>query len=314
MEELRFYVASCAEDGGIYLCETNGSGARVLQFFPVPCPMYLEKKADTLYAVLRGAKDESLLVTYSLSPNGYIEKELSRFPTLGLVGCHLAVTDEGTFVANYTSGNVFRTPDLSVCHQGNSVHPTRQKEPHVHAVIPTPDGKYICATDLGTDTIHVYNKELRQVSAAQVTAGHGPRHGVFSPDGNLFYCLCELTGELFVFGYQDGTLSPMHSVATLPSDFTEYNLAAAIRLAGDRLYVSQRGHNSIAVLDVAEEKPCVIAHVSCEGNWPRDFNLFGDLLIVTNEKSDTITFFRLQDGIPHALPFSLSIPAPLCVL
>ncbi|MBO5653515.1 MAG: lactonase family protein [Clostridia bacterium] len=314
MAELRFYVASCTEEGGIYLCETNGEGVRVLQFFPVPCPMYLERKADTLYAVLRGAKDESLLVTYSLSSDGFIEKELSRVSTLGLVGCHLAVTDEGVFVANYTSGNVFRTPDLSVTHQGHSVHPTRQNEPHVHAVIPTPDGKYICATDLGTDTICVYDKDLRLVSSARVNAGHGPRHGVFSPCGKLFYCLCELTGELFVFGYQNGTLSLLHSVPTLPTDFTEYNLAAAIRLADDRLYVSHRGHNSIAVLDIAGEKPRVLAHVSCEGNWPRDFNLFGDLLIVTNEKSDNVTFFRLQGGIPHALPFSLSIPAPLCVL
>ncbi|MBO7171032.1 MAG: beta-propeller fold lactonase family protein, partial [Clostridia bacterium] len=65
---------------------------------------------------------------------------------------------------------------------------------------------------------------------------------------------------------------------------------------------------------IAEERPRLLTHVSCEGKGPRDFNLFGDLLISTNEKSNTVTFFRLQEGIPHVLPFSLSIPAPLCVL
>ena len=314
MKKIQFYVASCHEKGGIYLCETDGASARVVQFFPVPSPMYLERAENTLYVVLRGEQDNSALARYELSASGEIKDLLSLTPTGGKVGCHLAVSESGVFVPNYTSGSVFRTPDILVTHDGHSIHPIRQTAPHPHATVLTPDKKYVCVADLGLDSILIYDLSLRLVSRASVPAGYGARHMIFSPCGKWLYVLCELTGHLCVFRYENGVLKLAHSLATLPSDFTGNNLAAAIRLAGDKLYVSHRGHDSIAVLDIATEKPALLTHVSCEGNGPRDFNLFGDLLIVTNEKSDNLSFFCLKDGIPEKLPFSLGITAPLCVI
>lgn len=314
MKKQLIYIASCHNAGGIYVYETDGETATQKQFFPVPKPMYLEKKNGLLYAVLRGENDDSLLVSYSLSSDGFIEKELSRVSTLGKVGCHLAVTDEGVFVSNYTSGNVFRTPDLVVTHEGKGPHPKRQTSPHTHAVIPTPDGKYVCVTDLGTDTVWIYDKTLSAVSHVSVPAGYGPRHMVFSACGTKAYCLCELTGHICTFDYKDGDLTLSSVTPSLPSDFKGESIAAAIRIKDSYLYVSHRGHDSIAVLDVAENEPRLLTHVPCGGRNPRDFNIFGDLLTVTNEGSDSVTFFRLENGILYPLPLTLSIPSPLCVI
>lgn len=316
MKKKLIYVASCLDTGGVYVYETDGITAEQKQFFPMPKPMYLAKEENKLFVVLRDpeGKDESALCIYSLSDEGLIEKELSRTSTLGKVGCHLAVTDEGVFVPNYTSGSVFRTPDLLVTHQGKGAHPTRQSAPHTHATVPTPDGKYICVTDLGTDMVTIYNKSLTAVSRVSVPSGYGPRHAIFSPCGKKMYCLCELTGHVCTFSYEDGMLTLLSSTPSLPSDFKGESIAAAIRLKDGYLYTSHRGHDSIAVLDATQDEPRLLTHVPCGGRNPRDFNLFDDLMIITNEGSDNVTFFRLNDGIPEALSLSLCIPSPLCVI
>jgi 6-phosphogluconolactonase len=84
------------------------------------------------------------------------------------VACHLDVDKSGkaVLVANYSSGSVASLPvkgDGSLGepasffpHKGSSVNPTRQKEPHAHCILVSPDNKYAYAADLGTDQILCY--------------------------------------------------------------------------------------------------------------------------------------------------------------
>src|ERR1700693_754290 len=81
--------------------------------------------------------------------------------------CHVSLDRAGkwVFVANYGSGSIASYPvheDGSlgeavgfVQHTGSSVNHERQAGPHAHAAVPSQDGRFLLAADLGLDEVLV---------------------------------------------------------------------------------------------------------------------------------------------------------------
>jgi 6-phosphogluconolactonase len=64
------------------------------------------------------------------------------------------------------------------------------------------------------------------------------------------------------------------------------------------LYVSNRGHNSIAVFSVAASGgPALDQVISTAGDWPRNFSLdpTGRWLLVANQRSNSIVVFARDE-------------------
>ena len=308
------YIASCTAGGGIYHYKYNGTTVKEYSFTEMDRPMYLKKHGDRMYAILRDPYNTgaSAVAVYKIGPDGSLLQKTDEYSTLGSVGCHLAVADKGIFAANYISGSVFRTPDLLVTHSGRGTHPTRQEAPHVHCTEITPDGKYVCVCDLGVDKVIVYDLSLNKVSVSETPPGSGPRHITFSESGREAYLVCELSSEVIFYDYSDGVLKQTAKVKALPSDCTDESIAAAIRCNGDYLYTSNRGHDSISVINIRDRR--LITTVPCGGKSPRDFNITGDTLVCTNENSGNITFFKLKNGIPERTETEIKLNNPLCVV
>ena len=312
---IHLYIASCVEDGGIYHYKVENGIFTLEEFLSLKNPMYMALTERRLYCLLNDpfeGSSESGVVEIELT-GGYFGKSSAPVGTHGEEGCHLCLLDGKIYVANYTSGNLCRLPDTVVQHSGHSVNPDRQSAPHTHCIIPTPDGKYLCATDLGTDEIVIYSKELVPISKAAMPAGSGPRHLLFSDDGQRLYCANELKSGVSVFSYGDGSLTYKGTFSSLPEDFEGESYAAAIRLHGGKIYVSNRGHDSVAYFDENGGELTNLNFVKVGGSFPRDFFMIGDMLISANERSDTVTVFRLEDGRPVAADTVLSIKRPLAV-
>src|SRR5207245_7946573 len=87
-----------------------------------------------------------------------------------------------------------------------------------------------------------------------------------------------------------GTLSLLDARSTLSDGWSGTNFPADIHVAanGRALYVSNRGHNSIAVFSVADSTGALALEqvVSTEGDWPRNFGLHptGRWLLVSNQR------------------------------
>lgn len=312
----KFYIASCDKEGGIYCFEYKDGGLIRKQFVPHDRPMYLAFKNNKCYAVLRApfGNDESGIISFDILSDGTLTNKSEIVSTKGVVGCHLAVTESNVYVANYLSGNVFKTPDVTVTHSGKGVHPIRQDAPHTHCTVITPDQKYLCVADLGLDKIFVYDLNLKEVSSVKLPDGMGPRHIIFTEDGKTAYCVCELSNDIAVFDYCDGKLEYITKVNVLPKDFKGENTAAAIRIKDDFIFVSNRGHNSISVLEKKDKIPVLKNTYGCGGIGPRDFNIFVNTLVCTNENSGDVTFFEVENGELKPLPVKLNLKTPLCVI
>ena len=86
-------------------------------------------------------------------------------------------TGKMLFVANYGSGNVASfaiNPDGSIGertgfdqHTGSSVDPRVRQGPHAHAVVLSPDNRFLFVPDLGTDQIKIYRVDAAKVLSPQ---------------------------------------------------------------------------------------------------------------------------------------------------
>lgn len=310
------YILACDESGGIYHYKLNKDKIEEKQFYPIKSPMYAEISDNRLYCVLRDplGNGSSAIVSFSIDSDGNLTDQSEMISTKGIVGCHLTVKDNEVFVANYVSGSVFKTPDVLVTHSGKGVHPIRQTSPHTHCTVLTPDGKYLCVADLGLDKVFIYDTNLKKIDEICFPSGSGPRHIVFSDDGKYMFCITELSNQVFSFKYLNGKFEKISIINTLPDDFSGENTAAAIRIKDNYLYASNRGHNSIAVYEITDGNLNLLDIVNCGGVGPRDFNIIDDLIVCTNENSNTVTFLKLENNIPKLKDFSLKMPNPLNVV
>jgi 6-phosphogluconolactonase len=269
-------------------------------------------------------------------------KFLNEVPSRGAGPCHLAVDKTGkcVLVANYDGGSVAVFPVLEggrlgaastfVQHHGSSVNRERQEGPHAHCIDLSPDNRFALVADLGLDELLVYRFDPARGSLAQndppfakVRPGLGPRHFVFSPNGNFVYLISEMGSTMTAFSYNGagGSLHELQTLSTLPENFKGQNDDAEVQVhpSGKFLYGSNRGHDSIAVfaIDSRHGKLASVEDVPTQGKTPRGFEIdpTGSYLFAANQDSDNLVVFRIDPQTGRLTPTGqvLEVPAPVCV-
>ena len=310
------YILSCEKPekgGGIYRCETDGGGIKINAYLPCDRPMYAVRAGGRLHVLLRAPFANGENSGYFSCAEDLSDKTGVR-DTLGKVACHLCDIENDVYIANYISGNIVKNCERAVAHAGRGANAQRQESPHTHCVIPSLCGKYILCTDLGTDTLYIYDRELNLKGTAKVPEGYGIRHIVFSKDGKYIYAVNELVPSVSVFGWQNASTRYLRTEKLTDAPGAT---GAAIRLSKDGkfLYCSVRGENALYVLRADGANLTVEQKTDCGGDSPRDFHVIEDkFLICCNENSDNVTVFTLQSGGRIAKTAQVKLPKPLCAV
>ena len=312
------YIACCSKDGGILHATIDGNGVLCRrEMVHLDRPMYLAKDGRQLYATLRSPYADSSCsseVSIAISDDGSLGSCSEERSTHGLVSAYISVLDGRIYTANYLSSSISRIPDIVVEHEGHGKDIARQDAPHPHQIIPTPDGEFLAVCDLGLDAICTYSKNLVLCDEARLPAGSGPRHIAFSQDGGLAFLACELSSETAVLRYCNGHFSLQSMHRGIPSSLAGENLSAAIRTAGDMVYVSQRGYDSITHYRIMGDGLELVTNTSCGGHWPRDFIIVDGFLIVANERSGNLASFKMENGICSEMASELECPSPIALI
>ncbi|MFD1754337.1 lactonase family protein [Rufibacter sediminis] len=330
------------------LNEETGALTRALAVKGGENPSFLALDADRkhLYAVnetteFKGQKSGAVSAFAIDQKTGDLTF-LNRQPSRGGAPCYISLDHKNkvALVANYVGGNVSAFPlqpdgrlgassDMDQ-HEGKGPRP-QQDAAHAHCIVPDPQNNFALAVDLGIDQIISYRldkaagKLERQAQPAfTAKSGAGPRHLTFHPTNKRFaYVINELNATLTSFTYHadNGTLTEVETVSTLPAGYTGENACADIHVSPDGrfLYGSNRGHNSIVVyaIDANSNKLSLVEHVSTQGNWPRNFTFSpsGRTLLVANQRSNNITTFKVdtQSGKLTYTGNSASVSSPVFV-
>ncbi len=299
----------------------------------VPNPSFVIVEGRRLYAV--NEQSDGAVTALEVGADG-VPKVVNSQPTGGADPCHLALHRGFLLSANYSSGSVSVHPvrpdgglgertDL-VVHEGSGPDPERQEGPHAHQVLSDPAGEFVLAVDLGTDSVYSYalsdQGKLTSVGVARLHAGAGPRHLAFHPSGKFAYIANELDSTIVVAAYDGGVLTPGPKVSTLPAGAptTPRNYPAEILVSPDGRYVylSNRGHDSVAVFAVerggAELR--LVEATPVGGRFPRHITLdaAGRFLLAANQNSGTVTTFAVDRSTGKLRQVgTVDSPVPVCV-
>ena len=269
---------------------------------------------------------------------------LNQQPSGGAGPCYLTCdrTGKSVLVANYGGGSIAALPIQTdgklgeatafIQHEGSSVNPERQKEPHAHSINVDASNRFAVAADLGLDKLLVYRFDPGKGTLVpndpphvSVKPGAGPRHFAFHPRGRFAYVINEIQCTVTAFEYhaQRGELKELQTISTLPEGESVqrgYSTAEVqVHPSGKFLYGSNRGHDSVVVyaLDESTGKLSYLENKSTEGKTPRNFGIdpTGSFLLAANQDSDSVAVFRIdaKSGRLTSTGQTVEVGAPVCV-
>ena len=330
---------------GIYTLRLNGETGELTQVSVAtglenPSFVALDPSGDHLYAVSETSafNGSGGITAFSVNRSTGELTQINQQSTGGPGPCHLMVdsTDSMVIVTNYSGGSVSAHPIAAdgsvgeqttfIQHEGSSINKQRQEKAHAHSVNIDKTNKYAFVCDLGKDQVLTYamdveNAKLSLSSVVDEVAGEGPRHFTFHPTNQQVYVLNELGCSITLYDLgDDGSLSPIETVPTLPEGWDGDNTTADIHTSPDGAYVyaSNRGHDSLVIysIDQSTGKMSLVGHEPSQGNTPRNFAITpdGKFLIVENQDSDNIVSFKREDdGTLTATGSQIKIPAAVCL-
>jgi 6-phosphogluconolactonase len=342
--ETTMYIGTYTQPGGskgIYRVRLNtetGALSEAELAAEATAPSYIVVRPDGkfLYAVNEYTGGEA-------SAFAVEENALRKLNTVKFEGggpCHISTDPKGKwlFVSAYGGGTLTILPILpdgsigeatdNVKNSGSGPNKGRQEGPHMH--FSTPVGKFVYACDLGTDEILAFSFDSQSGKltassprSAKTQPGSGPRHLVVHADGKTLYSNNEMTLGVSVFDRNtaNGQLRLVQTVSTLPEgESINGKSTAAIRLHPSlkTLYVSNRGHNSVAIFGIQPDGKLQLKKVqTLDAKEPRDFAIdpSGKWLVVAGQSSDELVTYRIDaaTGLLEQTGGRCKVPKPVCI-
>lgn len=303
---------------------------------PNPSFLAIDRKRNLLVAVHEMGDGEAS--AYRIEANGSLRR-LSEVRYPGSGACHVTIDDKASaaYVACYGSGTVHRLPilrdgslgepDYLFRNSGHGPNAGRQEGPHMHSIYLAPGGQDAFACDLGTDELLRFaieqGKPAPEPSRISLAPGAGPRHLTFSPNGRWLFVNNELDCTVTSFQLsRHQAPSAKQTVATLP--FTkpkegDSTAEIACDASGRHLYVSNRGHDSIAVFAITEDGTLHRTAVTSAGvKEPRSFAIdpTSRWLVVAGQASGDLASFAIDRHSGALTPTGsrVRLDKPVCVV
>lgn len=342
--ETPMYIGTYTQPGeskGIYRVTLNAetgalSEAKLAAEATAPSYVALSPNGKYLYAVNEYTDGEAS--AFAIEGDGL--RKLNTVTFDGKGPCHISTDPKGKwlFVSAYGGGVLTVLPILAdgsiggaadtFKNSGSGPNKSRQEAPHMHFAALVDQFVYAC--DLGADEILAFSLDGQSgkltpspVRATKPLPGSGPRHFAVHPDGKTLYACNEMTLGVSVFerNTANGQLRLVQTISTLPEGETiDRKSTAAIRIHPRLpvLYVSNRGHDSIAIFGIQPDGQLQLKMVQKVGVVePRDFAIdpSGKWLIVAGQSSNELRSLRIDPttGLLESTENRCKVPKPVCI-
>jgi 6-phosphogluconolactonase len=313
------------------------SRVKVVSTLPNAAQLDLDAAGKTLYVASEvdnyNDSQHGVLAAYAVNRTDGSLTLLNRQDAQGKNPVHVALTPKQNYLlaANYGSGSVASFP---VAEDGSllpavsvrqstgpagralpeaaaigSFAASGHDSPHAHMIASDPSGKFAFSTDLGLDRLYQWRFDQNTGSLTPNTpafikassAGAGPRHFVFHPNGKYVYLVNEESSTLTLYHFDQaaGTLQERQTVSSLPKNYQGTSFASSLTLSHDGrfLYVANRLRNSIAQFAIgAQGKLSWVEETWTRGDYPRSIVIEpqGRYIYALNQRSDNITQFTID--------------------
>lgn len=303
--------------------------------------MTLSRDQKYLYTVGENGAENSKVSSFEFDKSKGILTFINSRPTYGADPCYIETNNEESYLltANYSGGSITVFPideqgvisdaETILKFSGSGADSVRQQQSHLHSLRFSPDSRYVFAADLGSDKIYRLNA-LGSVFLGQpiisesslvefdTPPGTGPRHFDFHPNGEYFYLLGELSGEVIVYDYNNGDLIEKQ---TILSDTVGARGAADIHVSSDGryLYSSNRLEGDGLAIFAINDEDGTLTRVGFQstGKHPRNFTITpdGNLLLVAVKDDNRIEIYSIdkETGLTSILNADINVQQPVFV-
>jgi len=333
---------------GIYRSELDAKTGKLSEpeiAAEVTTPSFLHLSTDgkTLYAVGEaGGNDGGGVYSYKIDPaTGKISDRVSL--TSGSGGpCHISTDAKNTMavVSNYGGGSyAFFTlkPDGSLDKRiAHEVMPVlkvndKDKKANGHSGFFDATGTLIFCCNLGQDRVQIFKKtaadkvEPNDPAFIAFPAGTGPRHLHIAPSNDIAFVNGELnmTVNVVKLDVKTNKYEVIQTLSTLRDGETPgKGLSTAecrIHPNGKFVYVSNRGHNTIAVFkwDDAAKKLTAVGHITGDIKTPRNFNITpdGQWMLIASQDGGKVGVWEIDQttGLAKETANTAKIDKCVCV-
>ncbi|HHK8038665.1 TPA: lactonase family protein [Serratia marcescens] len=250
------------------------------------------------------------------------------FKCVGRHPIHATLSPDGKFlfVANYSvakggagvtalpiggDGKLGKAVQYFPFTPGSGAVQGRRAGGHAHSTTFSRDGNYLYAAELGGDKLHAYRyrSDNAQPLLADVSRdvnfapGAGPRHMVFSPQGEYAYVITEMAGDIEAFAVYDHRLTQLRKVKLNGGQDSAESKSGGANIfspSGRYLIATNRGaDNHLLVLKIGKDGlPGAPTRYRADGIEPHAlaFEADGRYLYVTNVFTNTVMLFDFDDG------------------
>jgi 6-phosphogluconolactonase len=305
-------------------------------------PSYLAISTDSKFVYAVNEVNVGKVSSFRFNEKKGDLRFINRVSSGGVNPCFISVDNKNKYVftGNYGNGTLSAIPlnedgslrnDLQIIREeGYGIDPQRQKGPHVHCTVLSPDNNFLFSANLGTDKISAYRFEASKTSNpltpanpvfTLVEGGSGPRHFTFHPNGQFAYLITELSGKIIAYDYNNGRLTEKQRITMASTDGGRRVDAADIHVSpdGSFLYASCRGNlNEIVIYSLNKSGEIdLVGRQQTLGQTPRNFAIdpSGNFLLVANQNSDEIIIFRRdpKTGLLTPSGKSIKLNQPVCL-
>jgi 6-phosphogluconolactonase len=315
---------------------------------PNPSWLTIHPNRRYLYAVnermdAAGKVGAGEVSAFSIQPKTGTLTLINRVPSRGGQPCHICTDRTGAMaiVANWYTGStagfpIGRRGELGEStafsqHEGPRSGPPAPGQPqiHCHSVVVTPDNRFLLSTDTGLNKVYVYRLDAPKGTFTPhdppflgLEKPTNPRHLALHPNGRWAYVSNEIAPggcTMLRFDATRGVLEEGPVAASIPADYKGRGSQAecVVQPSGRFVYVSNRGHNSIAVFRVGANGTLTLVEAFLPGGeTPRSFAIdpAGKFLIAMMQRTGLIVPLRIdeQTGKLTAAGDTLKLPSPVC--
>jgi 6-phosphogluconolactonase len=270
--------------------------------------------------------------------------EINRVPSNGGQPCHLCLDRTSTMlmVANWYTASVAAFPvrkdgglsaSSGFSHQEgerSGAPAPGQPQNHCHSVVVTPDNRFLLTTNTGLNKVYVYRLNVAKATFTPhdppflgLQKPTNPRHLALHPNAKWAYVSNETAPggcTMLRFDAARGVLEEGPVVASVPADYKRGGSQAecVIHPSGKFVYVSNRGHNSIAVFRIDQEDGTLtLGEVFAPGGeTPRSFTIdpSGTWLLFMMQRTGTMAPLRIdqETGKLTDIGERLALASPVC--
>ncbi|MDA0746644.1 MAG: lactonase family protein [bacterium] len=282
-----------------------------------PGPLALAPNKKTLYVGVRSTRHIASFridhATGDLSPTGTVSLEADP--------CYLSTDRKGNFLlsAYYGGGLIAVHPLHKEGSVGNPHVVWHKTAPKAHCVLTDPSNTFAFLPHVGESNAIFqfrFNETTGELTPNQPPhvspePGVGPRHFVFHPQKDIVYVSNEQGSSVTAYRFDPsaGTLSAFQTLSTLPEGFSGENSCAQIHItpSGKYLYVSNRGHDSIACYATGENGSLTALGQQPTEPAPRAFGIdpTGSFLFAGGQPSGNLASYRINPNTGALTPLEV---------